>query len=244
MTEVGHNSGKAGGISSCVQQQLKGCVMEKLVGMRFGRLLVLSLCSSGNDWTSKWTCRCDCGSERVVSASSLRRGLTSSCGCLRIDRLREAVVTHGNTIGYRQTPEFCSWRNMVARCHDSNLPTYQRYGAKGIEVCSRWRNSFANFLEDMGPRPSSKHSIDRWPDKGGNYEPGNCRWATQKEQARNKRNNRVVTIGDKPMALAEACEMYGVDQSLVAGRLRRGWTEQEAFSLPPDQKYRHRTNQL
>lgn len=131
-------------------------------------------------------------------------------------------------------PEYRHWINMIERCEYRGGPEYNNYGGRGIQVCPRWRGSFDLFFADMGPRPSSKHSLDRI-DVNGDYTPGNVRWATSKEQARNTRVNRRVVFQERDTTLAEAVESNGrgLIYNTVLHRLRRGWTIEQALTRAP-----------
>lgn len=120
---------------------------------------------------------------------------------------------------------------MKTRCLNPNSVNFKDYGGRGIEVCDRWL-AFENFIADVGPRPSPKHSLDRYPDKNGNYEPGNVRWALPEEQQNNRRNTVLVTIDGKATPLAEVCRDRGLRLRSIWARIDRGWTPEKAVSVP------------
>ena len=154
-----------------------------LTGRRFGMLVVIGFSRSIRiDHPSRsalyphWNCVCDCGQSKEANGQSLKGGIVNSCGCL-------AGVRHGMT----ETDIYKIWTGMLTRCFNPNCPAYKWYGARGVVVCDEWRGSFPAFLSYIGARPSKKHSVDRFPDNAGNYEPGNVRWATPHQQRMNQR---------------------------------------------------------
>lgn len=167
----------------------------EMIGRSFGRLKVLCLSDTASSKNMRWSCICQCGNRCVVLGKNLRMGLTSSCGCLRKEKLKTNSVTHGmsKSLTYR------GWRSMITRCTNPGQQSYRRYGAVGIRVCTRWMESFEKFLEDMGLRPEGM-TLDRI-DPFGNYEPSNCRWATPEEQVNNTRGQRAIAIRDVPIGL-------------------------------------------
>lgn len=185
-------------------------------GETFGRLTVIGLHDHirfpSGSMRYRWLCHCVCGTERVILGSNLRRGTSTSCGCA----FREIVTKHGGAIGYGQTPEYSVWLAMRGRCLVGKSGGFKNYGARGISVCVRW-NDFRNFLEDMGKRPSLKHSIERI-DNNGNYEPGNCRWATNSEQQWNKRTNRNNTSGVMGVTFSASTNLWTA-QIKLRGRM-------------------------
>lgn len=140
--------------------------------------------------------------------------------------------------GRHNTREYNSWRGMIGRCYAPRIDrTTKGYRDRGIQVCDRWRQSFADFYADMGPTPSPSHTIERL-NNDGNYEPGNCIWATQKTQARNRRTTRLVTVNGRRVSLAEAAEITGLSRATIHCRLKRGWTDAVATTRP-QRRYRH-----
>lgn len=201
---------------------------------RFGKLTVLGdgpprISASGFEARTALV-RCDCGTEKAVRAGDLRNGYTLSCGCEQRRLLGEVAKvrarTHGESIG-KCTPEYRTWSGMRQRCHNPSNKGYFRYGARGIYVCDRWRDSFENFLADMGRRPGPEYSLDRI-DNDGPYSPDNCRWATGSEQANNTRRNAVLEIGGERATVSEWASKVGVTPHLIFNRLAKGWSPRDA----------------
>lgn len=160
-----------------------------MIGKRFGRLFVLARSAQDGAGRYKWRCRCDCGIERDFRGDVLRRGLTVSCGCFGREQNRIKGIKHGSCVAGADNGDatYVSWKSMKQRCYDAKKQSYRYYGGLGITVCEAWRNSFAAFLADMGPRPEGT-TLDRI-DPFGNYEPSNCRWADAETQNSNQRRH-------------------------------------------------------
>lgn len=193
-----------------------------IAGQRFGRLLVVE---RDKNASGRWKCVCDCGASRSVMTNWLTSGNTKSCGCLAKDVTAKRNKKHG----MYGTPTYNSWWAMVQRCGYPKHIEYARYGARGISVCERWK-SFDGFLADMGERPVGM-TIDRI-DNAGNYEPGNCRWATRLQQANNCRKNTVVEYGGQALSIADWSRQSGIGAQVISKRLRRNWPAELAITLP------------
>lgn len=200
-----------------------------ITGQRFGRLVATSyrvVISENGRSSTRWTCRCDCGNSTEVLLSNLKNGNCTSCGCFRRDRAGGLNATHGLS----NTREYAAWGAMVSRCHNPNAQAAHNYGQRGIVVCDRWRNSFEAFYADMGPRPSDQHSIER-RDVNGNYEPGNCYWATTAEQAMNRRNTLYVEYKGETMTLKDLAVLVNIPYAKLYERIyRHGQSVEKATS--------------
>jgi hypothetical protein len=194
-----------------------------LTGQRFGRLLVIRFAGLSKQEQSRWECLCDCGKTTIVGIGALRGGYIQSCGCLRLERLRQKELKHGD-VGSK---EYKAWCSMKARCLNANNVGYKNYGGRGITVCARWMDSYENFLADMGRAPSPKHSVGRIDNKA-NYEPWNCRWETRGQQMRNTRRNLIVTIFGHTGPLVEVSEKIGVSYQRMFKLMKDGRSAQEA----------------
>lgn len=201
-----------------------------ITGQKFGRLTVLFLCKERNNRSRIWCCLCECGKNVRVPTGALQRGSYTSCGCQRRERARTLNRKHGmkGTLTYR------SWEALCYRCRGKKGAKYHRYGGRGITVCDRWQGAdgFKNFYEDMGPRPSPDHSIDRIDNDKG-YFKENCRWATRKEQANNRhRSQRTLTYNGETKTLKEWGRMVGKHGNILNRRRIHGWSVEDILFKP------------
>jgi hypothetical protein len=202
-----------------------------LTGQKFGRLTAVRLVATPehiNPITRSkfWAARCECGTEIVVVGNNLRNGNTKSCGCWK----RDNGTIQGTKYGMYSLPERKIWQAAIERCENPNNKGYPRYGARGVKMFEGWRNDFQAFYEYVGPRPSPKHSLDRI-NVNGNYEPGNVRWATIKEQQRNKRNTVFLEHNGRRMSLNDWAEETGIARSCLYYRITQAGQEFRASPL-------------
>lgn len=197
-----------------------------LTGQRFDRLVVIERADVNKGRKPAWTCLCDCGQTLETTGDSLKSGATRSCGCYRRETSSELCKSRSKHDDTRST-EWYVWQGIRQRCQNSRSRDYSHYGERGIKVCDRWQ-SYESFLADMGRRPSSKHSLDRI-DVDGDYEPSNCRWATQREQQNNRRNNRLIEWQGETRTASEWARELGIKKDTFLKRLRRHGPCERAF---------------
>jgi hypothetical protein len=180
-----------------------------------------------------WLCHCTCGTERGVRAKDLTLGKSTSCGCIS----REKTGARRRTHGMSSTPEYNVYRAMVNRCENPKFANFDRYGGRGIKVCLRWRESFAAFLEDMGPRPPKPLGVKRFysverRNTDGDYDPGNCYWATPTQQSRNTSRNRYLTFNGRTLTVRDWATEIGLNFTTLKNRIATGWPVERALTVP------------
>lgn len=206
------------------------------VGTVFGRLTVVGIGDPvyqkcGKLMTTS-NCRCECGTVKTIKNARLKNGYTKSCGCLRVDVSTKNLDCIGNeNHGMARTPEYLTWVSMIQRCENTKHKSYGSYGGRGITVSPIWRNSFEEFVRSVGERTSTAHSIDRI-NNDGNYEPGNCRWATRTEQCNNRRSSVAYTFYGKTMTLVEWSRIAQISSRTIHSRRQLGWPGKSAVWTP------------
>jgi hypothetical protein len=194
-----------------------------------------------------WKCECDCGRTKdVLHAVLTQKSKVKSCGCFNRERFAAIGSAKKNPNSTSYQPAYSSWKAMVDRCTNPNSKDYANYGAAGIKVCERWLD-YTLFVEDMGQPPADDMSVDRYPDRKGNYEPDNARWATRVQQGRNKSNNRWETCFGYKLTVAEWSEITLINKTTLIDRLDAGWTTEEAFTTPGrrhPENFRHPLEEL
>lgn len=206
---------------------------DNLSKRKFNRWTVLDF-SHVKHGAIYWNCKCECGTLKTIHANTLRNGDSKSCGCLRDEIARAKQTTHG----MRGTRTYDTWRGIKGRCLNKDDKAYLDYGGRGVTVCDHWLK-FENFFADMGVRPEGL-TIDR-KDNDGDYTPENCRWATQKEQCNNRRNNRIIEYNGEKKTLTAWAEFIGIGWSTLHQRLEKGWSVERALTTPLQTAYQRRT---
>lgn len=215
------------------------CFMRKPIsiktGEKFNRLTVISKEPSLKGH-AMYRCLCDCGNYIVTRGSALLSDNTKGCGCLNVESYTNTfgnyrkAIANGATLNGRHTSEYGAYSKMKERCYNPKVDRYPCYGERGIIVCQRWLDRFSNFLEDMGRKPTPQHSLDRFPDVNGNYEPSNCRWGTEEQQAANRQNTIRLTLKGAEIHQAALARLLNVTPHSIEYHIRRGKNGDEIYS--------------
>lgn len=206
--------------------------MNNLIGQKFGRLTIIQKMDNDKWGHHRYLCQCTCKQKKIILGNKLESGHTKSCGCLQKDTVREIGsqnIKHGHSRGKQRSAIYITWMNIVQRCANPNTANYKYYGGRGITVCERWLK-FENFLEDMGERPEGK-SLDRVKNNKG-YCKENCRWTTQKEQARNRRDNRLIFCFGRLQCISAWSEETNIKTGTIIARLDRRWSTEKTLTTP------------
>lgn len=210
--------------------------LKNRIGEKHGRLAVIKraedfVCSSGRK-VVMWECKCECGNICNVAATSLQRGATKSCGCLNLEKIKDCNIKY-RKYKYKDIDLYERWHNIKKRCYGKNEPAYKNYGARGIKMCDEWLHNF-EFFQNWALQNGYKKelTIDRI-DNDGNYEPNNCRWATNEIQQNNKRDNTLITFDNETHTLSQWSEITHLNRSTISSRIDKlGWSIEDALTLP------------
>lgn len=205
---------------------------QDLTGQCFGKRTAIKIAGKTKWGENLWECICECGTSSIVRTSQLRSGKSNSCGC--------GPNTTNRTHGMTNSSEYTIWHGMLQRCYNPKASRYERYGGRGIKVCDEWKNSFETFVNDMGLRPSKKHSLDRI-DNDGNYEPSNVRWELAAVQMNKTRRSNYLCHNGCRKTIAEWSRLVGINAATIHNRLSYGWPVAKALTTPIDARCHSRT---
>lgn len=195
-----------------------------LTGQVFGRWTITGYVGKGS---GRWHAICECGTAATVNGQNLRRGVSTSCGCLRNESVKKSRTTHGATCDGKSPKTYSIWKAMKKRCSNPSSADYVYYGGKGIKVCDRWVKSYQSFLDDMGECPSPDMTIDRI-DPGKDYAPDNCRWASRQKQSENRSTTKIINYQGEAMSICSFAKRIGKNSTTV-------WRNIVLQGLTPDQ---------
>jgi hypothetical protein len=224
---------------------MKKIDISEYVGKKFGRLTILkegSAIKYGKTTMRKVLCKCDCGTEKEVDFNSIKGGKSTSCGCFSKENAKKMHTKHGMAMletGVRH-PDYCIWMKMKSRCLNPNDKSYKNYGARGIKVCDRWKDSFAWFIEDMGWRPNKNYSIERI-NYNGDYCPENCKWVHKSEQTKNTRRVKLIEYNGNFYCLSDLCKLLKLPYSTMRHRVYDlNIPFEEAIKYPQHYKFKNK----
>jgi len=210
-----------------------------LIGMKFSSLTITRVFreKKASRMARMVECVCDCGNVRVSEFCNLPTGNTKICKECSSQKKSKSKRVHGHSEGAKGRNDlekkcYYTWQAMKRRCYNENDKRFSDYGGRGISVSNEWMNSYELFLIDMGLPPSKDYQIDR-SDNNGNYNKGNCGWVTRSDNARNKRNNKLISANGETKTQVEWSEVTGIKRETIAMRIRRGWTEEQALGFIP-----------
>lgn len=204
---------------------------ETFLGKTFNYWTILTTTESvGKNKVRMVEAKCICGNIKIIALKNILRGMSKSCGCKKLEMFLKSRGTHGLS---RSTQLYRVYIDMKARCYNKNSPAYKYYGGRGIIICDEWLNYFVAFYDwSMSHGYRKGLTIDRHPNKLGNYEPSNCRWGTWKIQSRNRTSNHEITLNGETKILIEWAEQYGIAPTTLDERLKNGWTVERAITEP------------
>lgn len=199
--------------------------MENIIGNQYNRLTVIRYFGQGKNNEILWECLCNCGNVTTSTAYRLKSGKKKSCGCFYREERGKPNITHGKS---KKGGAYNSWCGMKQRCYYKKNISYHNYGGRGIKVCDRWigEDGFKNFLEDMGERPSNKHSLDRYPNVNGDYCKQNCRWASREQQAKGMRSNVIIEYKNEKYILVELAKKFNINSTTLKRHFKNKTIEQ------------------
>ena len=199
---------------------------EQYIGNRYGRLVIIEHKPRGNN-NKYFLCKCDCGVYKEIDINTLKKGNTLSCGCYRLELIKNRTYRHGMS----RTTEHHTWQCVLDRCCNEKSKLFPRYGGRGITVCDEWMNSFEKFFEDMGLKPDPKYSLER-VDNNGPYSKENCIWADSKTQSKNKSTSKYLEYDGKIMHLNDWAHIVGIHSDTLAQRFDAGWSAERILTTP------------
>lgn len=208
-------------------------------GEKFNKLTILEIRKEGKGIPLTCSVACDCGTKKSIKLKAVTSGQIKSCGCLGRNRPKKPRKKRQAKVP-KNAKERRAWAKMKERCYRPAHRAYKYYGERGIQVCEAWRNSFQQFLEDMGSAPTRQHSVDRI-NNDGNYCKENCRWATPIEQNQNRRDNKFLTIMGETRTISHWARVFSLSDNTISGRVQRGWPPLEALLIPKGEPFRHLT---